>query len=97
MLLLGAILFGWGKGNEEKRFSIRTEEGLEKDESDLADWTEDYKEGVRKPIILMYDKVVLIMVKLLEKGYYDFLSISWLRSFFIPTYLDVKSTPSESS
>jgi len=32
-----AILFWWGKGNEEKRFSIRTEEGLEKDESDLAD------------------------------------------------------------
>jgi len=45
----------------------------------------------------MYDKVVLIMVKLLEKGYCDFLSISWLRSFFIPTYLYVKSTPPESS
>ena len=70
---------------------------LEKDESDLADWTADYKEGGRKPIIIMYDKVVLIMVKLLEKGYCDFLSISWLRSFLIPTYLYVKSSPPESS
>jgi hypothetical protein len=35
VLLLGAILFWWGKGNEEKRFSIRTEEGLEKDESQI--------------------------------------------------------------